>query len=102
MQQRAKQPKKQPKNLKRKEQELENVYDKGFEMIKKLGFKVGDGLGKDKQGILNPIQHEKKTEFKGGSDPLADLGIYAEYSDEMITDLIESKYEKTGEVDKKL
>jgi hypothetical protein len=91
---------KNSRNFKKKESEFENTYDKGFEMIKKLGFKIGEGLGREKQGILNPISHEKKTEFKGGSDPLADFGV--EYNESEIADLIESKYEKTGQVDKTL
>jgi hypothetical protein len=78
-----------PKNVQNLKRRLESSYEKGYDMIKKMGFEVGSGLGKDGQGMLNPIEHQKKTELSGGSDPLLDLGLYSEYTDEVISDLIE-------------
>lgn len=47
-------PRKQAKND-LDEQEMEASYGKGFAMLKKMGFK-GGGLGKNEDGIANPIQ----------------------------------------------
>lgn len=43
--------------------ELKDQYGKGFLMIKNLGFEIGKGLGKEKQGILKPLEAVQKTSY---------------------------------------
>jgi hypothetical protein len=52
----------QDKNL---EKTLSKKYGKGFDMLKKSGFKVGSGLGKDEQGITDPIKIKKRKKKVG-------------------------------------
>ena len=42
---------------------LKASYGKGFLMIRNLGFELGKGLGKDKQGIINPVEAVRKTAY---------------------------------------
>src|SRR5690606_7771658 len=40
-------------------------YGKGFAMLKKIGFKVGSGLGANEQGITDPINIVKRKKKIG-------------------------------------
>lgn len=35
---------------------MENKYGKGFAMLKNFGYKVGTGLGKNNDGIVEPVK----------------------------------------------
>jgi hypothetical protein len=50
---------------KKLEKTLSKKYGKGFAMLKKAGFKVGSGLGKDEQGITDPIKIKKRKKKMG-------------------------------------
>eukprot|EP01017_Pseudomicrothorax_dubius_P045883 TRINITY_DN8010_c0_g1_i3.p1 TRINITY_DN8010_c0_g1~~TRINITY_DN8010_c0_g1_i3.p1 ORF type:complete len:636 (+),score=179.29 TRINITY_DN8010_c0_g1_i3:460-2367(+) len=50
---------------------LQEDYGKGFEIMRKIGFKVGSGLGKDEQGLKEPVKAVKKTAFSRLVDPYA-------------------------------
>ena len=39
--------------------------NKGFKMLSKMGWKDGDGLGKDKKGRVNPVQVKEKNDRVG-------------------------------------
>lgn len=53
------------KNSQQKEeaQKLYSQYGKGFTMLAHLGFEIGKGLGKEKQGRINPLEAVKKTSY---------------------------------------
>jgi len=38
-------------------------YGKGYLMARHLGFELGKGLGKDKQGMINPVEAVRKTAY---------------------------------------
>ena len=45
------------------ENAYEEKYGKGLKMLKMMGgFKVGKGLGKEEQGIVNPVEAELKKD----------------------------------------
>lgn len=46
------------------EKNYEDGYGKGFKILMGLGFKVGKGLGKNDQGITEPVQALNKSKFK--------------------------------------
>ena len=50
------------------ESKFTQEYGKGFKMLQALGFKVGAGLGKDNNGIREPIRAVQKSNFCDGSD----------------------------------
>ena len=36
---------------------MSKKYGKGLSLLKKMGgFEIGQGIGKDNQGIINPVQ----------------------------------------------
>ena len=39
--------------------------NKGFKMLKKMGWKDGDGLGKEKKGRVEPVKVEERPERQG-------------------------------------
>ena len=41
---------------------LSETEEKALKMMQKYGYKVGDGLGKNKQGITTPLTIKKTTE----------------------------------------
>jgi hypothetical protein len=45
--------------------DLEGMYGKGFAMLKKAGFKVGQGLGKHEQGAVTPVQIQIRKKNAG-------------------------------------
>ena len=45
--------------------EMEDKYGKGFKMMQKIGFELGKGLGRHKQGIIKPLQAVKMTMLTG-------------------------------------
>lgn len=53
---------------KKVEAKLSKKYGKGFEMLKKAGYKVGAGLGLNKQGIIDPIIAKKRKKGAGISE----------------------------------
>ena len=56
-------PKKSAFQGSKEAQKLKEQYGKGFLMIKNLGFELGKGLGKEKQGILKPVEAVQKTAY---------------------------------------
>jgi tuftelin-interacting protein 11 len=60
--------KKNEKEEKNLEKTLNKKYGKGFQMLKKAGFKVGSGLGKDEQGMTDPIKIIKRKKQLGISE----------------------------------
>lgn len=45
--------------------ELEEMYGKGYEMLRKAGFTVGKGLGKHEQGTVAPVQIQTRRKNEG-------------------------------------
>ena len=62
------------------ENALEEKYGKGLKMLKAMGgFKVGKGVGKSEQGIVNPVEaiHKKNNTCLGE-------GVFEEKNVEMM------------------
>ena len=47
------------------EENLESKYGKGYKILKMAGYKLGKGLGKEEQGITDPILVKKRKERAG-------------------------------------
>jgi len=45
--------------------ELQDMYGKGYTMLRKAGFKVGQGLGKHEQGAVAPVQIQVRKKNAG-------------------------------------
>ena len=60
-------PNKQQKSFKEKkmEENLESKYGKGYKILKMAGYQLGKGLGKEEQGITDPILVKKRKERVG-------------------------------------
>ena len=58
---------KQQKSFKDKkmEENLESKYGKGYKILKMAGYQIGKGLGKEEQGITDPILVKKRKERAG-------------------------------------
>jgi len=58
---------KQQKAFKEKkmEENLESKYGKGYKILKMAGYQLGKGLGKEEQGITDPILVKKRKERAG-------------------------------------
>ena len=58
---------KEEKSLKEKrmEENLESKYGKGYKILKMAGYQLGKGLGKEEQGITDPILVKKRKERAG-------------------------------------
>lgn len=55
------------------------TYGKGFEMMKKLGFKVGSGLGANEQGITDPVAVKRRKGNKGiVAEPKDERSLFVE------------------------
>ena len=50
---------------KKLEENLESKYGKGYKILKMAGYKLGKGLGKEEQGITDPILVKKRRERAG-------------------------------------
>jgi len=50
---------------KKLEENLESKYGKGYKILKMAGYKLGKGLGKEEQGITDPILVKKRKERAG-------------------------------------
>lgn len=44
---------------------LQEMYGKGFQMLQKAGFKVGQGLGKQEQGTIAPVALQVRRKNEG-------------------------------------
>lgn len=42
--------------MSKKEQEKKEIFGKGFDILKKLGYKEGKGMGKNEDGINKAIE----------------------------------------------
>ena len=54
--------------VQKRDEQLQKPLDssnKGFEMLQKLGYKVGEGLGKNNSGRLEPVPFEIKVNRSG-------------------------------------
>jgi len=61
-------PPRDQKEIQNREEGLQKTIDstnKGFEMLKKMGYKEGESLGKSQKGIVEPIPIEVKTNRMG-------------------------------------
>ena len=56
------------KDEKKAEAKLKETFGKGFAMLKKSGYKLGSGLGKNEQGIAVPIEIKKRKRNAGVSN----------------------------------
>ena len=50
---------------KKMEENLESKYGKGYKILKMAGYQLGKGLGKEEQGITDPILVKKRKERAG-------------------------------------
>ena len=50
---------------KKMEENLESKYGKGYKILKMAGYQLGKGLGKEEQGITDPILVKKRRERAG-------------------------------------
>ena len=50
---------------KKLEKKLEDKYGLGYKLLKKYGYKLGSGLGKEEQGISDPIEIIKRKSRTG-------------------------------------
>ena len=48
-----------------KEEEIRSIPNKGMEILKKIGWKMGSGLGKNEQGNVQPLEIRVKKDKKG-------------------------------------
>ena len=58
-------PKKTTFQEKKMEENLESKYGKGYKILKMAGYQLGKGLGKEEQGITDPILVKKRKERAG-------------------------------------
>lgn len=60
------------KEEKKTEAKLKETFGKGYAMLKKIGYKLGSGLGKNEQGITVPIEIKKRKKNAGISNEKED------------------------------
>ena len=106
------------------EENLESKYGKGYKILKMAGYQLGKGLGKEEQGITDPILVKKRKERAGinndeeyenafdmgknnnfilGKKRLSDDKAYEETNEEFKNfDLIIDEFKKDKNNDKKI
>ncbi|KAL4503304.1 hypothetical protein ABPG72_000910 [Tetrahymena utriculariae] len=62
------------------EKNYEDGYGKGFKILMGLGYKVGKGLGKNDQGITEPVQPQNKSKFKENNQSKASVDYFESLS----------------------
>ncbi|EAS00325.2 G-patch domain protein (macronuclear) [Tetrahymena thermophila SB210] len=62
------------------EKNYEDGYGKGFKILMGLGYKVGKGLGKNDQGITEPVQPQNKSKFKENNQSKASMDYFESLS----------------------
>ena len=109
---------------KKMEENLESKYGKGYKILKMAGYQLGKGLGKEEQGITDPILVKKRKERAGinndeeyenafdmgknnnfilGKKRLSDDKAYEETNEEFKNfDLIIDEFKKDKNNDKKI
>ena len=63
--------------LRKKELKMKKDYGRGYNLLKGIGFNVGEGLGKHNQGIVEPIIAKKRPDRQG-----LNFNDYSEHSKE--------------------
>jgi len=53
------------KDIQIEEKKLKKKYGKGLDMMKKMGFKTGEGIGEQHQGMLEPLEIKKLKKQSG-------------------------------------
>lgn len=81
-------------------QKLKEQYGKGYLMARNLGFEVGKGLGKEKQGILKPLEAVQKTSYNSNFENRLDQGVPKNRKHDIIDDKPEENEEKGDETEK--
>lgn len=54
---------------------FEQEYGKGFKLLQNFGYKVGTGLGKNNEGIVEPVRAINKCHFQETDNKRFDFGV---------------------------